>query len=120
MAELDKSLAAVISIAQTLLQAETAKSGVTPTLIADKVQLAALTLAGSYPDGIDQGAACAELVRRFSHWIGKDTTLQNTEGHEAWLVAARKKDWRYWQRYQATLSKFPRTKTIGRCCGCAR
>jgi len=105
MAELDKSLAAVITIAQTLLQAETARSGVTPTLIADKVKLAALTLAGSYPDGIDQGAACAELIRRFSHWIGKDTTLQNTEGHVAWLVATRKKDWRYWQRYQSFLER---------------
>lgn len=107
MAELDKPLSALITIAQTLLQAECAHSGATVTsaLISEKVKLAASTLARSYPDGLNQSAACVELVRRFSHWIGKDTTLQNTEGHVAWLVASRKKDWRYWQRYQGFLER---------------
>jgi hypothetical protein len=105
MTELNKSLSAVMTIAQTLLQAESAKSDVTPALVADKVRLAALTLGNAYPDGIDQSAACAELIRRFSYWIGKDSSLENSQGHEPWLVASRKKDWRYWQRYQGFLER---------------
>lgn len=105
MSDFDKTLLDVISIAQTLLRAERDKAGVTPTLIAEKVQLAANMLAGLAPDGIDQEAAIAELIRRFSHWIGRDSTLQDTEGHVRWMDAARRKDWRYWQRYQGYLEK---------------
>ncbi|MDP3191516.1 hypothetical protein [Rhodoferax sp.] len=69
MAEPDKSLAAVVSIAQTLLKAEEGRVSITPDVIAEKVKLAASTLSGIYPGGVDQDAACVELVRRFSHWI---------------------------------------------------
>ena len=82
-------------------------------LIAEKVKFAALTLASSYPEGINQEKACAELVRRFSHWIGKDSTLQNMEGHVAWLEASRKKDWRYWQRYQGFLERKLSVDVVG-------
>src|SRR6202008_592390 len=61
--------------------------------------------AASFPDGIDQSAVIAELIRRFSHWIGRDSSLEDSEGHVAWLVAARKKNWRYWQRYQSLLER---------------
>lgn len=103
MTDNDKSLLDAISIAQTLVRAEKEKTAITPVLIAEKVHLAATMLASSHSDGIDENAAIAELIRRFSHWIGKDATLQDTEGHDPWLVAARKKDWRYWQRYQGFL-----------------
>ena len=105
MADADKGLAFVVSLAQTMLLAERDKAGITPTLIAEKVKFAAAALASSYPDGIDQETAIAELIRRFSHWIGKDATLHDTEGHEPWLVSTRKKDWRYWQRYQGYLER---------------
>lgn len=105
MAHNDKSLLDAISIAQTLLRAEKDKTAITPVLISEKVHLAATMLAGSHPNGIDENAAIAELIRRFSHWIGKDATLQDSEGHVPWLVAARKKDWRYWQRYQSFLER---------------
>lgn len=105
MVENDKSLAAVVSIAQTLLKAEDGRISVTPDLIAEKVKLAALALVSVYPGGVDQQAACVELVRRFSHWIGKDSSLEDNSGHEKWLDASRKKDWRYWQRYQGYLEK---------------
>lgn len=42
-------------------------------------------------------------MRRFSLWIGADTALTDTEGHEAWLNAERKSDWRYWRRYSEYL-----------------
>jgi len=105
MPEADKAFPFVISLAQTMLLAEREKSGITPALIADKVRFAATALAASYPEGIDEDSVVAELIRRFSHWIGKDATLQDTEGHVPWLGAARKKDWRYWQRYQGFLER---------------
>jgi len=49
---------------------------------------------------LNKQAVIDELIRRFSLWIGHDKTLKNELGHIPWLVSARKKDWRYWQRYQ--------------------
>jgi len=48
---------------------------------------------------LNKQAVIDELIRRFSLWIGHDKTLKNELGHIHWLVSARKKDWRYWQRY---------------------
>lgn len=97
-----KILQRVISIAQTLLLQEKDKGPITPTLIAEKVGVAT----GLVQDGLEHGgAAIAELVRRFSLWIGQDSTLVDIEGHVPWLVAARKKDWRYWQRYQEWMER---------------
>ncbi len=92
----------VISIAQTLLRSEKDSSGITPEVIAAKVDVAAALVTGAQGE-LDRQAAIDELVRRFSVWIGQDATLQDNEGHVAWLVSARKKDWRYWQRYQSLL-----------------
>ena len=96
-----KNLQAVISIAQTLLLKEKDKSAITPSLIAAKVNSAAELVADEV--ALDGAAAIGELIRRFSLWIGQDTTLVNDEGHVHWLVSSRKKDWRYWQRYQGWL-----------------
>ena len=61
---------------------------------------------------IDKQAAVAELIRRFSLWIGKDSTLADNEGHKAWLTAARRKDWPYWQRYQSMLETKMSVKAV--------
>jgi hypothetical protein len=91
----------VLSVAQTLLQAGRESGTVTPALILEQVEVAAMVVArGKY---FDNEAVVAELIRRFSLWIGKDATLSDNEGHKAWLTAARKKDWPYWQRYQSML-----------------
>ena len=105
MSDADKALPFVVSLAQTMLLAERDKAGITAALIAEKVKFAVSALAASYPNGIEEESAVAELIRRFSHWIGKDATLQDIVGHDPWLVAARKKDWRYWQRYQGFLER---------------
>jgi len=95
-----KQLQGVISIAQTLLLAEEDKGAITPALIAEKVAVAA----GMFTEGAALAqAATAELIRRFSLWIGQDSTLVDYEGHVPWLVSTRKKNWRYWQRYQSLL-----------------
>lgn len=98
----ESSLLMVISIAQTLLRVAQEKGeAVTAALIAEKVALAAPLVAG---DGeVDQPAAVGELIRRFSHWIGQDSTMVDEEGHVPWLVAGRKRDWRYWARYAGML-----------------
>jgi hypothetical protein len=105
MNDADNAFTLIVSIAQSMLQAERDKTRITAALIADKVDVASGVLATSFPQGIDRDKAIAELIRRFSHWIGKDASLQDHEGHVPWLVAARKTDWRYWQRYQGYLER---------------
>ena len=100
------SMSSVVSIAQILLRKEQDKGNeITPLLIARKLDTAALT----DPDAdFDKAAAIEELVRRFSHWVGKESTLKSTFDHLDWLDSERKKDWRYWGRLQRYLNRvFP-------------
>lgn len=97
----EKIFQRVLSIAQTLLSADKEKGVVTAALIVEKLDLAITVVACGAE--IDKTAARDELIRRFSLWIGKDSILADNEGHKAWLTAARRKDWAYWQRYQSML-----------------
>jgi hypothetical protein len=105
MTEDDKNFLNVVSIAQTLLRTQKDWSSITPSLIAVNVDIAAGLVAASNPEGVDREAAIAELIRRFSQWIGQDSTLSDEKGHIPWLVSIRKKDWRYWPRYQGFLER---------------
>lgn len=105
MIDNDKSLATVINIAQSLLLAGKDTAPITAALIAEKVDVAASVVGTSSAAPIDRNAAIGELIRRFSLWIGQDTTLSDSAGHEPWLVAARRKGWRYWPRYQDLLER---------------
>lgn len=49
---------------------------------------------------MDQVKAVSTLIQRFSHWMGKATTLKDNTGHVVWLTAVRKRDWHYWRRYR--------------------
>ena len=113
MNDKEKQFADVVSVAQTLLRKQKEKGDITPFVIKDKVLLAASMLAGESEEPFDVERAIQELVRRFSHWIGKDSSLQDDEGHIQWLNAARKKDWRYWQRYQTLLEKKMAVEVVG-------
>ena len=104
MSENKENLQSVIHIAQTLLLRLKEKTVITPTLIAEKVAVAMLFDPGM-AEGVDTQEAIAELVRRFSLWVGQDTTMRDDEGHDVWLNAGRKKDWRYWQRYRGWLDR---------------
>jgi len=86
-----------------LLLTERDKGPITASLINEKVAIAASVVAPGNDDAVDKEAAAAELIRRFSLWIGQDTTLTDQSGHEVWLSAARKKNWRYWSRYRDML-----------------
>lgn len=95
----------IATIAQTLVHADRSGGAVTPKLIADKVAQAALMLPTADGGESDLEAAITELVRRFSHWIGRDSVMDDSTGHVAWLFADRKQGWRYWPRYQALLEQ---------------
>ena len=113
MSESNKSTMDAIAIAQTLLRSETDKSKITAALISEKVRLAALMIETSSGEPVDQEAAVAELVRRYSRWIGKDSTLEDKTGHVTWLDAARKSDWRYWRRYEQYIERQISSEVVG-------
>ncbi len=90
----------VIATAQRLMKAEKDKAKITPTYIAEQVARATNIFATDAISIVDQQLAVSTLIQRFSHWIGKTTTLKDDVGHIHWLTAARKKDWHYWRRYR--------------------
>jgi hypothetical protein len=90
----------VIATAQRLVKAEKDSSKITPSYIATKVKLAASMFASDPPVALDETKAVATLIQRFSHRMGKATTLKDNTGHIEWLTAARKKNWNYWRRYR--------------------
>ena len=108
--EQSKLFQGLVSIVQTTLVADMEKGAVTPLLIAEKVDFVADNL---YPGkDIDRKEAVAELIRRFSLWIGGATTLSDKTGHKDWLNASRRKDWRYWQRYRDFLESKMSVKAV--------
>lgn len=90
----------VIATAQRLVKAEKDSSKITPSYIAAKVKLAAAMFASDPPIALDEQKVVVTLIQRFSHRMGKATTLKDNTGHIEWLTAARKKDWNYWRRYR--------------------
>lgn len=89
----------VIKFVQELLLDEENRIAITPTLIDEKIEMV-IKMNPKWGLGLNKQAIIDELIRRFSLWIGHDTTLKDEIGHVHWLVSARKKDWRYWQRYR--------------------
>lgn len=99
-----ENLQRVVKIVQELLQDEDDKSSITPDLIAEKINLV-LAMNPRWGTDLDRDAVCDELIRRFSLWIGQDTTIQSSVDHVQWLDAQRKRNWRYWQRYREWLER---------------
>ena len=94
----------IIKLAQELLLEEAETTPVTPAVIGGIIDRV-VSLNPSWKDGIDRDTVTDELIRRFSLWIGQDTTLHNAEGHKEWLKQGLKRDWRYWQRYREWLER---------------
>lgn len=94
----------VIKFVQELLLDEPDKSAITAALIEEKIA-AVVTLNPRWAVGLDRDAVTDELIRRFSMWIGRDLMLVDEKGHEPWLNAARKRDWRFWQRYREWIER---------------
>lgn len=94
----------VVKFAQELLLDEDDRAAVTVDLIGEKIDLV-VAMQPRWGAGLDRDAVTAELIRRFSMWIGRDGTLSSDEGHIRWLASARKRDWRYWQRYREWMER---------------
>jgi len=94
----------VVKFVQELLLDEENRSAIGPSLISEKIDLV-LRMQPKWGTGLDREAVTDELIRRFSLWIGLDATLKSDVGHVPWLNAARKRDWRYWQRYREWLER---------------
>lgn len=94
----------IVKVVQELLLEVADRSLITPDLISEKIDLV-VRISPNWNEGLDREAVTDELIRRFSLWIGKDTTLKSDTGHVQWLTAARKKEWRYWQRYREWLER---------------
>jgi hypothetical protein len=94
----------VVKFVQELLLSEADRSAITPVLIESKIDLV-VAMQPQWGEGLDRDTVVDELIRRFSIWIGQDTTLISNFGHVAWLTAARKREWRYWQRYREWLER---------------
>jgi len=92
----------VVKFVQELLSDEENKFSITADLINQKIDFV-VAMKPKWATGLDRQAVTDELIRRFSLWIGRDTALKNEEGHIHWLSSSRKKDWRYWQRYDEWL-----------------
>ena len=90
----------VIATAQRLVKAEKDSSKVTPSYIAEKVELAAAMFACDPLVRLDKAKVVSILIQRFSHRMGKATTLKDNTGHVDWLNATRKRNWHYWRRYR--------------------
>lgn len=93
----------VVKIVSELLDEEERTSR-TPGLISEKIDLV-LGMHPKWRDSVDIRSILDEIIRREAFWIGQDATLRNDNGHEAWLTASRKKDWRYWQRYREWIER---------------
>lgn len=91
----------VVKFVEALLQ-KNQRSSITPAAIAEQIDRV-VALNPAWGEGLDRNWVIDELIRRFSLWVGQDATLQNNEGHKAWLYPPRKQDWRYWQRYREWL-----------------
>ncbi len=90
----------VLVTAQRLLKAEKDKSKITPSFIFEKVKLALAMFSGENSVSIDETLVVKELIQRFSHWMGKSTTIKDNQGHIEWINSSRKNNWNYWRRYR--------------------
>lgn len=95
----ERNSANVVKFVQTLLYDSEYTGKITPALIEEQIAKV-INMKPIWGEGLDHAAVIDELIRRFSVWVGQDTTLKNEVGHKPWLNSERKKDWRYWQRYQ--------------------
>ena len=89
----------VVKFVQEMILDDQGKSAITPTLISEKIDMV-LKIMPNKADGLDREAVTDELIRRFSIWVGKDSSLVDMAGHIPWLTSDVKKEWRYWRRYR--------------------
>ncbi|MFL4198037.1 endonuclease, partial [Escherichia coli] len=100
---LDDTQLSVLQIVQTLLQGQD-KSTITAGILHQHIDMVC-QMKPEWSRLDNREILVEELIRRYSIWIGEDTSLSNDEGHQPWLTADAKREWRYWHRYRQWLGK---------------
>lgn len=101
------TLAAARAMAQTLINVRRATAPITREVIASVVD-DVLRLPGLGASALERSTLIADLESAYTVWIGRATQLTDNDDHVAWLNAERKRDWRYWARYELFLrSRLP-------------
>jgi hypothetical protein len=94
-------------MAQTLINVRRATAPITREVIASVVD-DVLRLPGLGASALERSTLIADLESAYTVWIGRATQLTDNDDHVAWLNAERKRDWRYWARYELFLrSRLP-------------
>jgi hypothetical protein len=90
----------ILSMAQNLLRRTSAKTGesITPEMIDSELNKLEAIMEDDFKL-VERDRLVDELIRRYSHTIGRNATLSDDTDHIPWLTAERKKDWLYWRRY---------------------
>lgn len=96
---IEKNKWTVIKFVQELLIGIGEETEITPSVIDEMIDRV-LMLDKEWGIDLDRNYVIEELVRRFSVWMGHNSSLVNNIGHEPWLTAERKINRRYWQRYR--------------------
>lgn len=89
----------VLKFVDELLLDEENRTSITPAIISQKIDIV-VGMNPKWGQNLDRQLVTDELIRRFSLWIGQDSTLKNDAGHIPWLSFSRKMNWKYWQRYR--------------------
>ena len=92
----------VVNVVQMLLGDQIDENQLTPAVISDRIDHV-LRMSPAWGEDLDREAVIDEVIRRSTVWIGRDGAITDTAGHVAWLDAARKRDWRLWDRYRRYL-----------------
>ncbi len=103
-ASIDETQQKIVKFVQELLLDEEDRTLITPALIAEKMEMV-VRINPRWGHNLNREAITDELLRRFSLWIGQDTMLRSDSGHVQWLNAARRREWRYWQRHREWLER---------------
>ena len=85
----------IVKMTQEMLLAVEDRASITPAIIQEHIDQIVNLYRRKQPDwgtDIDNNTVIDELIRRFSYWIGKDSTLQRGEGPIPWLTAAHRQD----------------------------
>ena len=83
---------AILSIAQNLLRRTSTKTGlaITPEMIDAELNKLAMLMEDDFAV-VDREQLVDELIRRYSHTVGRNATLSDDSDHVPWLTAERKR-----------------------------
>jgi len=104
IADMPKGQIEIIRTVQGMLNAMEDPASVTPALINARIDML-LAIEPRWEKDLDRDFVVDELIRRCSLWIGKNSILADETGHVPWLTAERRRERKYWRRYEDWLER---------------